>query len=58
MTFDKQEHKDVVLQLLANATFPGHLLDLVVEVRDAVQSASVARIVTVDGAPAAPKKRR
>jgi len=61
MTFDKQEHKDAVLALLQNASFPGHLVDQFVELRDAVANGVVMKVqpplVANDGATTTRRKR-
>lgn len=44
MTFDKQEHKDAILALLNQATFPGHLLDQAMELREAVATGVVMKV--------------
>jgi hypothetical protein len=42
MTLDKEEHRAILLELIAKALFPGAAVDQVVELRDAVQAAKVA----------------
>lgn len=42
MTFDKPEHQKLVAELLNSANYPGHLVELVVEVKKAVQQASIS----------------
>lgn len=42
MTFDKQEHKDMVLSLLGQATIPVPQAEAAIELLKAVESASVA----------------
>jgi hypothetical protein len=41
MTLDKEEHRAILLELIAKAAFPGSAVDQVVELRDAVASADV-----------------
>jgi hypothetical protein len=36
MTFDKPEHQQIVKQLIDQAQFPGHLLELALELKQAV----------------------
>lgn len=43
MTFDKPEHKEIAQQLVARATYPGHLLELALEFKKAVDAAEIAR---------------
>lgn len=38
MIFDKAEHKDILLQMMIKATWPGHLLDIGVELRKAIEN--------------------
>lgn len=47
MTFDKPEHKEIVRQLVEQAQFPGKMLELAIELKQAVEAA-------VPGPPAAP----
>jgi hypothetical protein len=47
MTFDKPEHKELIKQVLNVATYPGHMMELVAEVKKAVEDAP-------DGAASAP----
>lgn len=41
MQFDKPEHKKVIQELIAHATFPGSMLELAVELKHAVDDADV-----------------
>lgn len=41
MTFDSEDHKTIIVELVKRAQFPGHLLDIAVELRDAVVSGDV-----------------
>lgn len=36
MTFDKQEHKDLVAALIEQANFPGKLIEIAAELKKAV----------------------
>lgn len=38
MTFDKPEHQQIVAQLINQASFPGHLLELAAELKRAVDA--------------------
>lgn len=42
MTVDKEEHRDVLLQLITKATFPGEFAEKVVELKEALKAAKVA----------------
>lgn len=41
MEFDKPEHKEICLKLIEAASFPGNILDIATEFKNAVQSAAV-----------------
>lgn len=41
MKFDKPEHKELTLKIIDASNFPGQLLDLVYELKQAVQRAEV-----------------
>lgn len=41
MIFDKIEHQKLIAELLNAATYPGHMVELVVEVKCAVANASI-----------------
>jgi len=41
VTFDKPEHKEIIKQLIQQASFPGHLLELAAEVKQSVDSAGI-----------------
>lgn len=41
MTFDKPQHKQLILDLLDKAQFPGHAVELVFELRKAISEGSV-----------------
>lgn len=41
MQFDKPEHKKVIQELIAHATFPGSMLELAVELKHAVDDADI-----------------
>lgn len=42
MTFDKQEHKDLVVALIEQASFPGKMLEVAAELKLAVRVANIA----------------
>ena len=44
MTFDKQEHKDLVVALIEQASFSGKMLEVAAELKAAVRYASVAPV--------------
>lgn len=48
MTFDSEDHKIIITELLKRANFPGHLLDQAIELREAVANGAVV-------APSKPK---
>lgn len=50
MKFDKQEHKDLVIQLLQQATYPGALVELAAELKAAAAAGEVG-CKTADTAP-------
>ena len=41
MIFDKKEHKDIVLHLIENSNFSGKILELVLELKQAVKGAFI-----------------
>ncbi len=41
MTFDSQEHKDLVLALIAQANFPGKILEMATALKKAAEGATV-----------------
>lgn len=41
MIFDRKEHKDIVLHLLENGSFSGKILELVLELKQAVIKAFI-----------------
>lgn len=41
MTLDKEEHRNLLLELIAKAAFPGAAVDVVLELRNAVRDAYV-----------------
>jgi hypothetical protein len=41
MTFDNEEHKQVVLNLINQATFKGEFLEKVVELKAAIEQAEI-----------------
>lgn len=41
MKFDKPEHKEIIKQLLAGATYPGDMVKLVADLMDAVERADI-----------------
>ena len=45
MTIDKQEHQALLLEIIKQTTYPGHLIDLVYEIRNAILSAKVGEDV-------------
>lgn len=56
MTFDKPEHKEIIKQLLNAANYPGHMVELIVEVKRSVEAAAdgSARPVSTDAAVPTP----
>lgn len=44
MTFDKEDHKRLIMQLLEAATVPGNAVDAVYELRRAVENASIETV--------------
>lgn len=42
MTFDKPEHKEIVLDMLNKVSVPGQLVELFYELKQAAQAAEVA----------------
>lgn len=42
MVVDKEEHKQLILELIKQSQIPGHLVELVYEVKKSVESASVS----------------
>lgn len=42
MTFDKPDHQSFIIELLKQASFPGHLVDLVYEVKQSVIAATIS----------------
>lgn len=42
MIFDRQEHKQIVLQLIEQTNFPGTVLELVCELKSAVIMAAIS----------------
>ena len=45
MIVDKQEHKDFLLELMKTAQYPGHVLELAVEVKKALEQSRVEESV-------------
>lgn len=43
MTLDKDEHKQILLQLIDKATFPGEFAEAVVELKKSVREASILK---------------
>lgn len=43
MTFDKPEHQQIVQQLIEQAQFPGKMLELALELKAAVSSATIGQ---------------
>lgn len=41
MVFDKPEHKQFILELMQQVQYPGQVLDLAYEIRQAVKNAEV-----------------
>jgi hypothetical protein len=41
MKFDKPEHKELTIKIIEAATFPGQLIDLIHELKQAVQNAEI-----------------
>lgn len=41
MIFDRKEHKDIVLYLIENGSFQGKILELVLELKQAVIKAEI-----------------
>jgi len=41
MTFDKPEHKELCLKILDATNFPGQIVEIVVELKHAMQNADV-----------------
>lgn len=41
MTLDKETHRQFLLELFKQTNFPGHLIDLVYEVKQAIEKAEV-----------------
>lgn len=63
MTFDSQDHKDAIIAILNNATFPGNLLELAMELKQAVTAGVVMKVTPPMAAndktaPAKPKRAR
>lgn len=59
MTFDKEMHKQVILEMLTRATCPVPFIDQMREIVDAVKSASVdqpspSRVASIDVAKRKP----
>lgn len=50
MTFDKPEHQQFLFELMKQAQYPGNLLELAFEVKQAIASGSVAAPSAVDEA--------
>jgi hypothetical protein len=46
MTFDKPEHKEICLKMLDATTFPGQIVELILELKQAMQKAEVVTNVT------------
>lgn len=42
MTIDKPEHQQFLLEMMKVATYPGHLLELAVEVKRSIETAEIA----------------
>lgn len=42
MTFDTEDHKQIVAELVNRASFPGHLLEQAIELKKAVAEGEVA----------------
>ncbi|MEZ2417658.1 hypothetical protein [Luteibacter sp. RCC_6_2] len=49
MTFDKPEHQDIVAQLIQHASFPGHVIELAVELKAAVTNANISGSTDLSG---------
>lgn len=59
MIFDKQEHKDALIALLNQATFPGHLLELALELKQTVAAGQVTpSIIPMADAVDMPRRKR
>ena len=41
MKFDKPEHKELTIKIIEASNFPGQLIDLVHELKQAVQNADI-----------------
>jgi len=41
MKFDKPEHKELTIKIIEASTFPGQILDLIYELKQAVQNAEI-----------------
>ena len=41
MKFDKPEHKELTIKIIETATFTGQILDLIYELKQAVQNADI-----------------
>lgn len=41
MTFDKPEHKELCLKMLDATNFPGQIVEIVVELKQAMQKAEI-----------------
>lgn len=41
MKFDKSEHKELTIKIIEASNFPGQILDLVYELKQAVQNAEI-----------------
>ena len=46
MTFDKPEHQQIIAQLVQQANFPGSMVEMVVDLKVAIASATVGTPAT------------
>jgi len=47
MTFDKTEHKELVLDMINKVSVPGQLIELLYELKKAVESAEIVELEAV-----------
>jgi len=51
MKFNKPEHKELCLKMIETTNFPGQMLELATEFKQAVQNAEIARTPIADITP-------